>query len=80
MHVFKDVNCGNTNEMKMCGHCEVALKSVFGASTGFEAVASAFALPGSDKLRYEDPYMESRIECRASIYFYLSLLSFFIIK
>ena len=47
------VNCGHTNEMKMSDHgsCDYDLsnrklspKNVFGASTGFEPVASVLAL------------------------------------
>ena len=35
-------------------------KRFFGASTGFEPVASALALQCSTSLSYEDPYTESR--------------------
>ena len=42
------VNCGHTNEMKMwasqLSNYKLSLKNVFGASTGFEPVASALAL------------------------------------
>ena len=49
---WNDVNGGNANEMNIwksqlnrnLSNCEVARKKFFGASTGFEPVASAFAL------------------------------------
>ena len=41
-------------------NCEKARKKGFGASTGFEPVASALALQCSTSLSYEDPYTGGR--------------------
>ena len=41
-------------------NCEKARKKYFGASTGFEPVASALALQYSTSLSYEDPYTGGR--------------------
>ena len=41
-------------------NCEKARKKDFGASTGFEPVASALALQCSTSLSYEDPYTGGR--------------------
>ena len=49
---WNDVNCGNTNEMSMWPSqwiaiqaiAKIARKKIFGASTGFEPMASALAL------------------------------------
>ena len=56
---WNDVNCRNTNEMnkwpsqlnRNLSNCEVAPKEFFGASTGFELMASVFVLQCSTSWR-----------------------------